>query len=87
MISGKNFWNRIKGKAEEGIYTEGHLCNYRGLKASAGSALDESRGRVDNIEGREEPKRWRHATQNLSPFTEHNTLFSFVYIQLSYLFS
>jgi hypothetical protein len=44
-------------EAVEEIYTAGHLCNYRGLKASAGSALDQLRRRVDNIEWREEPKR------------------------------
>jgi len=50
MISGKHYWYRIKAKAVEEIYTAGHLCNYRGRKASAGNALDESRRWVDNIE-------------------------------------
>ena len=40
-----------KWKALQEVYTAAHLCNYSGLKASAGSALDESRRRVDNIEG------------------------------------
>jgi hypothetical protein len=52
MISGMHYWCKIRRKAVEEVYTAGHLRNYSGLKASAGSALDESRRRVDNIEGR-----------------------------------
>jgi|GEM_PF-5825730 len=51
MISGKHYWCKIKGKAVEEVYTAGHLCDYSGLKASYGSALDESRRRVDNVKG------------------------------------